>query len=872
MTMSLSKKYDHKAVEAGRYKQWKQAGYFKSGDTKKPPYTIVIPPPNVTGKLHLGHAWDNTIQDIIIRQKRMQGYDALYLPGMDHAGIATQAKIDARLKAQGKRRHEMGREAFLEEAWNWKAEYAGHIREQWEALGISVDYDKERFTLDEGLSEAVTEVFIRLHEKGLIYRKERIINWDIEAKTALSNIEVEHKDVEGALYYFKYYLEDGTDYITIATTRPETMFGDTAVMIHPEDVKRHHFLGRKVLIPGTKTAIPVIADDYVDREFGTGAVKVTPAHDPNDFFVGERHGLSMPLCMEEDGTMNALAHQYEGMNRFVCRKAVVEDLRQVGLLEKIEPFTHSVGHSERTGVIVEPRLSMQWFVDMTPLADKALQASTAKFVPARFEKIFRRWMENIQDWCISRQLWWGHRIPAYYKDGDVYVGKNPPPGYVQDEDVLDTWFSSALWPFSTLGWPKETADFKRYYPTQTMVTGYDIIFFWVARMIFSALEFTGETPFEHVLIHGLIRDEQGRKMSKSLGNGVDPMDIKAEFGMDTLRYFLSTNSAPGMDLRFEIDKVESSWNYINKLWNIARFILTYIDADTPAIKTLDANDFALKDRWVLSRYTDTLRTVNTYYDKFEFGEAAKALYTFTWEQFASWYIEVSKPALYEGGHPGRITQAIMACVLDGILKMLHPFMPFVTEAIYEQLPQKETESIMIASWPMPHASWQDMDAETAFAHVQSVITRVRHVRSVYHVAPSKPVAVYLDANDSVAALLKSERALLEKFLFASELHIEANAAPDTAHITEVLPGVTLSIPLGNLVDFAEELTKQEAEYIRLSKEISRAEGMLSNPNFTNKAPAEKVQQEQEKLARYREQREEVTKRVEELKRHVQDTL
>ncbi len=868
--MSLSKKYDHKTVEAGRYKQWREAGYFKSGDTRKPPYTIVIPPPNVTGKLHLGHAWDNTIQDIIIRQKRMQGYDALYLPGMDHAGIATQAKIDAKLKEQGQSRHEMGREAFLEEAWKWKVEYAGHIREQWEALGISVDYDKERFTLDDGLSEAVTEVFIRLYEKGLIYRKERIINWDIEAKTALSNIEVEHKDVEGALYYFKYMLEDGSDHITIATTRPETMYGDTAVMIHPEDEKRQHLLGKKVLIPGTNRAIPIIADDYVDREFGTGAVKVTPAHDPNDFLVGERHHLPMPLCMEEDGTMNALAHKYEGLNRFECRKAVVEDLRKIGLLEKIEAFTHSVGHSERTGVIVEPRLSMQWFVDMAPLAKKALNDSTAQFVPPRFEKIFRRWMENIQDWCISRQLWWGHRIPAYYKGDDVYVGQNPPPGYVQDVDVLDTWFSSALWPFSTLGWPEETADFKRYYPTQTMVTGYDIIFFWVARMIFSALEFTGQTPFEHVLIHGLIRDEQGRKMSKSLGNGVDPMDIKAEYGIDTLRYFLSTNSAPGMDLRFEIDKVESSWNYINKLWNIARFILMYVDMDTPKIDVFNGDDFALKDRWIMSRYTETVQKVSTYYDKFEFGEAAKNLYTFTWELFASWYIEVSKSALYEDGRAAQVTQAIMVEVLTGVLKLLHPFMPFVTEAIYEQLPQKETASIMIASWPQADTRWRDEEAENVFERIQAIITRARHVRSVYQVAPNKPLPIYLDANESVVEQLVSERTLLEKFLFTSSLTIEKGAVPSEEHISEILPSVTLSIPLGDLVDLEEELAKQEAEMLRLDKEIRRAQGMLDNPNFVNKAPAEKVRQEQDKLSRYRQQRDDVSKRIEELKRYVQD--
>ncbi len=865
--MPLSKKYDHKAVEKDRYQQWKNAGYFKSGDRSKKPYTIVIPPPNVTGKLHLGHAWDNTLQDIIIRRKRMQGYDALYLPGMDHAGIATQAKIDERLKARGTDRFKLGRDAFLEEAWLWKEEYATHIREQWEALGVSVDYEKERFTLDEGLSEAVTEVFIRLYEKGLIYRKERIINWDIEAKTALSNIEVEHRDIEGAFYYFRYLLEDHSDAIIIATTRPETMFADTAVMIHPDDQARRHFLGKKVFIPGTDVLIPVIEDEYVDREFGTGAVKVTPAHDPNDFVVGERHQLPMPLCMEEDGTMNARAFQYEGLNRFECRKQLVKDLADKGLLLKTETMVHSVGHSERTGVIVEPRLSMQWFVEMKPLADNALKESSAKFVPARFEKIFKRWMETIQDWCISRQLWWGHRIPAYYKGDDVYVGKNPPQGYKQDDDVLDTWFSSALWPFSTLGWPNQDAeDFKRYYPTQTMVTGYDIIFFWVARMIFQGLEFTDQTPFEKVLIHGLIRDEKGRKMSKSLGNGVDPMDVKNEFGMDTLRYFLTTNSAPGQDLRFEIEKVESSWNYINKLWNIARFILMNLEGADDF--TIYENKLALKDRYILSLFEQTLKEVNQNYEKFEFGEAAKSLYNFTWDAFASWYIEVNKITLQSKSASAiQTTQAVLAYIFREVLKLLHPFMPFVTEEIYLKLPNKESPSIMISSWPKQQFEIDPLSMNQ-FQFIQTLIQRVRNVRNEYHVSPTKPITIALESTADTAKLLRQESEILNAFMHPQELIIKDKVAFIEETLSFVYPNCTMYIPLGNLVDYQDEYQKQLKEEVRLRAEIKRCESMLNNPKFVERAPQEKVAIEQQKLESYKAQLIKVKERIEELKKHV----
>ncbi len=867
--MNMDKKYNHTSVEANKYETWKDKGYFKSGDTSKEPYTIVIPPPNVTGKLHLGHAWDNTLQDIIIRKKRMEGYDALYLPGMDHAGIATQAKVDAKLKEKGQDRFSLGRDKFLKEAWAWKDEYAKFIRDQWAALGISVDYEKERFTLDEGLSDAVKHVFFKLYEKGLIYRKERIINWDIQAKTALSNIEVEHKELTGAFYYFKYYLSDHSDYILIATTRPETIFADTAVIVHPEDTTRHKFVGKKVYIPGTKTLIPVIEDAYVDREFGTGALKVTPAHDPNDFEIGERHGLSMPHCMEEDGTMNHMAHQYEGLDRFECRKALVKDLEASGLMTKQEVHIHSVGHSERTGVIVEPRLSKQWFVDMKPLADKALKQSSAEFVPPRFEKIFKRWMEDIQDWCISRQLWWGHRIPAYYKGDDVYVGDNPPEGYTQDEDVLDTWFSSALWPFSTLGWPNETKDFNRYYPTDTMVTGYDIIFFWVARMIFQGLEFTSQTPFKHVLIHGLIRDESGRKMSKSLGNGVDPMDVKEKYGIDTLRYFLTTNSAPGQDLRFEIEKVESSWNYINKIWNISRFILMHIESMNEDEVQIKKDSLELKDRYILSRLNSTIEEVNKNYDRFEFGEAAKALYKFSWDEVAAWYVETSKVAL-ESDHAARqsTTKGVLRHVLDNVLRLLHPFMPFVTEEIYQLLPFKSSESIMISSWPTVNKSLIDHKSVTKAEALKRLITRVRNVRSEYDVSMKEPVDLLIETNQEIIDVFTENQDIIKRFTNPNNFLLDKKVSHDENNLSFVEKTFTLYIPLGDLVDLQAELNKQTAEANRLKGEIKRAQGMLNNDNFVAKAPKEKVKAEREKLNSYENQLKQVETRIQELEESI----
>ncbi|MET1014149.1 MAG: valine--tRNA ligase, partial [Paenisporosarcina sp.] len=632
----LSTKYDPKSIEQGRYEWWLKGKFFEAQpNSDKEPYTIVIPPPNVTGKLHLGHAWDTTLQDILIRMKRMQGYDALWLPGMDHAGIATQAKVEEKLRSEGKSRYDLGREDFVKETWKWKDEYAGHIRQQWSKLGLGLDYSRERFTLDDGLSNAVKEVFVKLYNKGLIYRGERIINWDPATKTALSDIEVIHQDVQGAFYHMRYPLTDGTGHIEVATTRPETMLGDTAVAVHPEDNRYKHLIGKSVTLPIIGRQIPIVADDYVDKDFGSGAVKITPAHDPNDFEIGNRHDLERVLVMNEDGTMNKNAAQYEGQDRFACRKQIVADLQEAGILFKIEEHAHSVGHSERSGAVVEPYLSTQWFVNMQPLADAAIQLQQGEdkvqFVPERFENTYMRWMENIRDWCISRQLWWGHRIPAWYHNetGEIYVGHEAPAdpeNWKQDEDVLDTWFSSALWPFSTMGWPdEENSEFKRYYPTDVLVTGYDIIFFWVSRMIFQGIEFTEKRPFDDVLIHGLVRAEDGRKMSKSLGNGVDPMDVIDQYGADALRYFLSTGSSPGQDLRFSIEKVESVWNFANKIWNASRFAM--MNMEGMKFEDIDlSGEKSVADAWILTRLNETIEQVTKLAEKYEFGEVGRALY------------------------------------------------------------------------------------------------------------------------------------------------------------------------------------------------------------------------------------------------------
>lgn len=773
---NLSPKYDHKAVEEGKYDFWLKGGFFEAGDTSKQPFTIVIPPPNVTGKLHLGHAWDTSIQDMIIRRKRMQGYDALWIPGMDHAGIATQAKVDKRLKDQGISRYDIGREKFLEQAWAWKDEYASIIRKQWAALGLSLDYTKERFTLDEGLNKAVNYVFISLYNKGYIYQGERIINWDCQAKTALSNIEVIHQDDEGAFYYFKYPFVDASGYVMIATTRPETMFADQAIMVNPKDERFKDIVGKEVYIPGTEIKIPVITDEYVDMEFGTGCVKCTPAHDPNDYEVGRRHNLAMPLCMNDDGTMNEMAGKYQGMDRFACREALINDLKESGLFDHLEKIVHSVGHSERTGVVVEPRLSKQWFVKMDVLARQVLENKEYEFVPERFNGTLKNWLTNIQDWCISRQLWWGHRIPAWYKNGETKVcEKCPGEGWTQDEDVLDTWFSSALWPFSTMGWPENTEMLKRYYPTDVLVTGYDIIFFWVSRMLFEGIEFTGHAPFKQILIHGLIRDPQGRKMSKSLGNGVDPFDVVEKYGCDSLRYFLNTNSSPGLDLRYDETKIESSWNYLNKVWNISRYVMMNIEGYHEVdLKHAKLN---LASRWILARLNQVIKEVDYNFDKYEFGEGNKALYNFVWNDFASWYVEISKVDLQSDDAENKnITQNVLVYVLMQIIKMLHPIVPFITEEIYQTLPHKE-ESITISSWPTVEEAFNDEEAINSLNIVMEIISAVRNERAKASKAPSAKINIRLEAkSQEVCDILNSAKPYLLKFTNPNELVITTDKA------------------------------------------------------------------------------------------------
>lgn len=854
---NLSPKYDHKAVEEGKYDFWLKGGFFEAGDTSKQPFTIVIPPPNVTGKLHLGHAWDTSIQDMIIRRKRMQGYDALWIPGMDHAGIATQAKVDKRLKDQGISRYDIGREKFLEQAWAWKDEYASIIRKQWAALGLSLDYTKERFTLDEGLNKAVNYVFISLYNKGYIYQGERIINWDCQAKTALSNIEVIHQDDEGAFYYFKYPFVDASGYVMIATTRPETMFADQAIMVNPKDERFKDIVGKEVYIPGTEIKIPVITDEYVDMEFGTGCVKCTPAHDPNDYEVGRRHNLAMPLCMNDDGTMNEMAGKYQGMDRFACREALINDLKESGLFDHLEKIVHSVGHSERTGVVVEPRLSKQWFVKMDVLARQVLENKEYEFVPERFNGTLKNWLTNIQDWCISRQLWWGHRIPAWYKNGETKVcEKCPGEGWTQDEDVLDTWFSSALWPFSTMGWPENTEMLKRYYPTDVLVTGYDIIFFWVSRMLFEGIEFTGHAPFKQILIHGLIRDHQGRKMSKSLGNGVDPFDVVEKYGCDSLRYFLNTNSSPGLDLRYDETKIESSWNYLNKVWNISRYVMMNIEGYQEVdLKQAKLN---LASRWILARLNQVIKEVDYNFDKYEFGEGNKALYNFVWNDFASWYVEISKVDLQSDDAENKnITQNVLVYVLMQIIKMLHPIVPFITEEIYQTLPHKE-ESITISSWPTVEEAFNDEEAINSLNIVMEIISAVRNERAKASKAPSAKINIRLEAkSQEVCDILNSAKPYLLKFTNPNELVITIDKANLENQVVVVLNDLTIYIPTNDLVDIEEVIKKLEGELKKLEGELLRSNNMLNNPNFVNKAPEAKIQAERDKKAMYEEKYNEV---------------
>ena len=873
MSKQLEPKYNHHKVEEGKYRHWIDKKYFEAGDTSKKPYSIVIPPPNVTGKLHLGHAWDTTLQDMIIRYKRMQGYDALWLPGMDHAGIATQAKVEARMREEGISRYDLGRDGFLEKAWSWKEEYASIIRAQWEKLGLSLDYSKERFTLDDGLSEAVKEVFVKLYNEGLIYQGKRIINWDPVQRTALSNIEVIHKEIEGAMYYFKYQIVDSDEQLIIATTRPETMFADQAIFVHPDDERYTHLVGKKAINPANGEALPIMADSYIDMSFGTAVMKCTPAHDPNDFALAKKYNLEMPICMNDDGTMNELTHKYAGMDRFACREALVADFKAAGVVDHIEKHMHQVGHSERSNAIVEPYLSKQWFVKMEPLAKAALENqlkdSKVNFVPERFEKTFNQWMENIEDWCISRQLWWGHQVPAWYhkETGEVYVGKNPPAdleNWKQDEDVLDTWFSSALWPFSTLGWPNTDSElFKRYFPTNTLVTGYDIIFFWVSRMIFQSLHFTEERPFEHVLIHGLIRDEQGRKMSKSLGNGVDPMDVIDEYGADTLRFFLTTNSAPGMDLRYIPEKLEASWNFINKIWNSARFVLMNID-DEMKFEELSFDNLNLCDKWILNRLNEVIREVDINMDKFEFVNVGSELYKFIWDDFCSWYIELTKVHLNSTNDTEKQASLnTLVYVLNAIVKMLHAFMPFVTEEIFQAIPHLE-ESICIAIWPEVNDHFTDESINDQFTYLIDIVKGIREIRTQYTIKNAIEVPYVINTkNDDLEGLLNKCLPYIKKLCNAVCSGYNLNAAGEVANIT-IKGGNSLLVELGDYIDKDAEKEKLANQLKKLEGEIKRCQNMLANEKFTSKAPKEKVELERNKLADYQSKYDAVKEKLEQM--------
>lgn len=876
--ITMPTKYDPSATEAKWYDYWLENDVFKADeDDSKQPYTIVIPPPNVTGKLHLGHAWDTTLQDLLTRLKRMQGYDVLWLPGMDHAGIATQAKVEQKLREDGIMRYDLGREKFLEKTWEWKDEYADTIRAQWSKLGLGLDYSRERFTLDEGLSKAVQEVFVRLYEKGLIYRGEYIVNWDPAQKTAVSDIEVIYQEVEGAFYHMKYPLADGSGHIEIATTRPETMLGDTAVAVNPKDERYAHLVGKTIMLPVMNREIPIVADDYVDMEFGTGCVKITPAHDPNDFEIGNRHELPRILVMDEGGKMNENAGKYEGLDRFECRKQLVKDLEADGTLVKIEPHTHSVGHSERSGAVIEPYLSKQWFVDMEPLAKAALEAqghddTKVNFVPERFEGTYLRWMENIRDWCISRQLWWGHRIPAWYHNetGEIYVGKEAPAdseNWHQDEDVLDTWFSSALWPFSTMGWPDtDSADFKRYFPTSALVTGYDIIFFWVSRMIFQSLEFTGKQPFNDVLIHGLIRDSEGRKMSKSLGNGVDPMEVIDQYGADSLRWFLLTGSTPGNDLRFYWEKIESTWNFANKIWNASRFAL--MNMDGMKYEEIDlSGEKTLADKWILTRLNDTIDQVTRLVDKYEFGEAGRYLYNFIWEEFCNWYIEMAKLTLYGEDEAAKATtRSVLAYTLDSIMRLMHPFMPFLTEEIWQHLPH-EGDSIVRASYPTRRDELHFADSVPAFEAVMNVIRSVRNIRSEVSAPMSKPIQLFISTSDEATQdYLSANETTIGKFTNATELEIGRGLTAPDKSMSAIMTGAELFIPLADLINFEEEIARLEKEVAKYEKEVERVQKKLGNPGFTGKAPAHVIDEEKAKEKDYLDKRDAVRARLEELRK------
>ena len=840
----LDKKYDHKKVEEGKYENWKKKGYFTSGDMTKKPYAIVIPPPNVTGKLHIGHAWDTGLQDILIRYKKLKGFDTLWVPGMDHAGIATQAKVDKRLRDEGIDPRSMEREQWLKAAWAWKDEYAENIHNQWAKLGLALDYTKERFTLDDGLSKAVRKVFVDLYNKGLIYRGEKIINWDPVQLTALSNEEVIYKDEEGAFYHLKYYIDGTDEYLDVATTRPETLFGDTAVAVNPKDKRYKHLIGKNVILPIVGKKIPIIGDEHADIEKGTGCVKITPAHDPNDFEVGQRHGLEKIVIMNPDATMNEKTGKYQGLNRFECREKLVKELNEKGLLLGVEKITHSVGHSERSDAIVEPYLSKQWFVKMDVLAKRALQnqyntEKKVNFFPERFEKTLNHWLEISHDWCISRQLWWGHRIPAWYKENETYVGIEPPKGegWTQDPDTLDTWFSSALWPFSTMGWPNNTEMFERYYPNDVIIAGFDIIFFWVSRMIFQGLEFTGKRPFKDCLIHGLVRDNLGRKMSKSLGNGVDPMDEIEKYGADSLRFFLTTSSAPGMDVKYDPEKVKSTWNFINKLWNASRFVLMNIEDEYE--ETLE--NLTLSDKWILTKLNNTVKNVTNSMEKYEFNIVGSILYNFIWNDFCDWYIELSKINM------NNTTKTILVKTLKAILKMLHPFMPYVTEEIYTKLPNTE-ESIMLSTYPEYNSKEMFKEAKD-MDNIIELIKKIRKAKLENNIKEN-----YISFTNQI---LKNNQNIFDKLLKNKKL--DNYQSLDT--LTFNFIGDTVTLYFDNSLNKTAEIERLYKEKERIEVSINRREKLLANQNYISKAPKNIVENEKENLKKEKQELEIIIKKL-----------
>ncbi|MBQ6094851.1 MAG: valine--tRNA ligase [Lachnospiraceae bacterium] len=886
MSKELAKTYDPQGIEDKLYQKWLDKKYFHAEvDYSRKPFTIVIPPPNITGQLHMGHALDNTMQDILIRFKRMQGYNALWQPGTDHASIATEVKIIEKLKEEGIDKHDLGREKFLERAWDWKKVYGGRIISQLKKLGSSCDWDRERFTMDEGCNKAVTEVFVKMHEKGYIYKGARMINWCPVCNTSISDAEVEYQEQAGHFWHIKYPImnADGTpsatEFLTFATTRPETMLGDTAVAIHPDDERYKHLIGKSVMLPLMNRVIPVVTDSYVDTEFGTGVVKITPAHDPNDFEVGKRHNLPVINVMNDDATINENGGKFAGMDRYEARKAIVEELDQMGLLVKIEDHVHNVGTHDRCKATIEPMVKEQWFVKMDELikpAVKAIQEGDIKLIPERMEKTYYNWTDNIRDWCISRQLWWGHRIPAYYCDkcGEIVVAKEAPKvcpkcgceHLTQDPDTLDTWFSSALWPFETLGWPEKTEDLKYFYPTDVLVTGYDIIFFWVIRMIFSGFEQMGEKPFKTVLFHGLVRDSQGRKMSKSLGNGIDPLEIIDKYGADALRLTLITGNAPGNDMRFYYERVENSRNFANKVWNASRFILMNMDGKT--VTTPAESDLQPVDKWILSKLNTLVKDVTDNMECFELGIAVQKVYDFIWDEFCDWYIEMVKPRLYNTDDAVSQNAALWTLknVLINALKLLHPYMPFITEEIFCTL-QSEEESIMISTWPTYDEARNYVKEEKAIEAIKEAVRGIRNVRSEMNVAPSKKASVHLVSEDEgIRTIFTEGKLFFASLAYASEVFIQSDKAgiADDA-VSVVIPGATLYIPFAELVDIAQEIERLTKEQKRLEGELARSKGMLSNEKFISKAPEAKIAEEKEKLAKYEKMMEQVTARLAQLK-------